>query len=255
MVVSEDIQLLKEQLHLHYGSTWEQMTERTQTSHFAARTGISRNTTGTQRFLDAWGRLPEYVAHAVAKGNLFNSVEAEVVEEEEEANDSELPTSEADILSSTCNSVDLAVRSWERAHEAKEGKLSEQDKAVCKELMSSCFERLSTLHERRVQQLEEVEKLRLEQELKEAPLIAARAGAEAAAAKGAAVVGHRVKSIHGERLRKGQPEREFLVHWHGCGESERTWQPESSISAPRLIREFRERSKKAKARAKRKHAA
>lgn len=145
MILTEDIQMLKEQLHLHFGSTWETMTKKPLggRSTFAARI-TPREKTGTHAFLAAWDALPAYVSKVVSAGKLERSLVEESPEEHEEVEeDAEVADAELSLASSACSEkdLDLAVNSWERAHQAKEGKLGVQERAVCKELMSSCFER------------------------------------------------------------------------------------------------------------------
>ena len=130
------------------------MTRECNTSAFVART-VARENTGTSKFLASWDRQPDYVRKVLAKGKLHRSLGDETAEEVEDTGvegdaDAEIGGAVEALQASSSNSIDLAVRSWERAHESKEGKLSQSDKAACRELMSGCFERVAVLHERRV---------------------------------------------------------------------------------------------------------
>jgi hypothetical protein len=254
MIITEDIQMLKEQFHLHFGSTWQKMKEKSIKSTFAART-VSRSNTGTQKFLDSWDSLPEYVSKTVAKGALDQSFSQAEIDEEAEAERANELADEDDSMAdlheaSQASCLDNAVRSWERGHEAKEGKLSELERAVCKELMTSCFDRVSVLHEKRVLAAEATTLKESAQQALEDAKEAKRVSVRVQAQQQAALKEYSVKSIHGERLRKRTQQREFLVHWKGFNEFERDWELESNLSnCDKAIGEFRGRSELARARA------
>lgn len=245
MVVLEDIELLKEQLHLHFKSTWTEMIKPSQKSGFAARI-VQECDSGTAKFLKAWDGLPLWVDDVVSKGSLHASVSEETPEEieDDDCNEDQGAAAEDDVAAPTPKSIDNAVKSWERAHEAKEGKLSDTNRAICKELMTSCFDRVAVLHEKRVaaalvlaEQQRERDAIR---EAKEREKAAAAAEDEAEYAS----TEFSAKSIHGERISSKTGMREFLVHWRRCSAYERTWEPEENCTgALRLIEEFRARSK------------
>jgi hypothetical protein len=254
MVITEDIMMLKEQFHLHFGSTWDKMTERSRTSRFAAR-AVDICDTGTYKFLAAWEKLPGYVTKTVAKGNLHHSLSETEIEEEEEVEtgdgvaDGDDDGSELVDVSGS-RTLDNAVRSWERSHEAKEGKFSEDQRALCKELMGSCFERVSVLHEKRVEAAEAAVLKGLEEEKVRAAKEAERAGARGEAEAAYAKNKWSVKSIHGERVVKATAQREFLVHWTGSSAFDRSWEPEENVADCQAAKdEFRERSAVARQRA------
>jgi hypothetical protein len=254
MVITEDIMMLKEQFHLHFGSTWEKMTERSRTSHFAARTVDIRDT-GTYKFLAAWDKLPGYVSKTVAKGNLHHSLsESEIAEEAEVDSGQQVGDDDDSGLEpgsvSVNSSLDNAVRSWERSHEGKEGKFSDDQRAVCKELMSSCFERASVLHEKRAESADAAARKDLEEQEVLAEKIATRQRAQDAVDAAYAKKTWSVRSIHGERVARGTDQREFLVHWTGSMQFDRSWEPESNVAGcDTAIAEFRERSAQASQRA------
>lgn len=248
MIVEEDIELLKEQFHLHFGSTLSEMTKPTQKSQFAARV-VKECDTGTAKFLKAWDGLPTWVAGVVSRGSLHKSVTDETPEEVEDDDEAEEHGAEAEdaVAAPTPRSIDNAVKRWERAHEAKEGKLTAASRAICRELMTSCFDRVAVLHEKRVaaalladEQQHEQDAIQLAKEAEKA------AEAEAAAAEYSQIE-FNAKSIHGERVDKKTGIREFLVQWRRCSALERTWEPEENCKgSSRLIKEWRERSQLAK---------
>jgi hypothetical protein len=245
MILAEDIELLKEQFHLHFGSNWAEMTKTTQKSTFAARI-VQERDTGTAKFLKQWDALPEWVAEVVSKGSLHNSVCEETPEETEDDGGAEAHDAAAEdgAAAPTPKSIENAVKSWERAHEAKEGKLSDANRAICRELMTSCFDRVVVLHEKRVAATLVASEQQLERDAIEVAKGKEKAAAAEAAQAEYSTIDFSAKSVHGERVDKTTKSRQFLIHWKRCSASERTWEPEANCTgSERLIKEFRERSK------------